>query len=126
MKKIINIILIIMMVMAFASCKKTQYITMAELVGKWNEAQPCTTPNGCYNFQFYADSTCIRTSPSPDTLLYYLNNSSIQFYRQGQPVSSENLLPVVVNSSNNITFKNFISNCYSCPYTNYDLNLQKQ
>ena len=126
---LVNSLLLVVLISSICSCKKNHIVTQADLIGKWNEAQPCKSSFGCYGFQFNVDSTFIRNSPTVDSGFFYISNSSIQLYRKGYPVLSQNLFTVTVNTANNINIKNFIP-CYGCGNvgqdTYFDLNLQKQ
>lgn len=112
------------------ACKKSPTITQTDLVGKWNELQPCMGTGGCINLQFNADSTYYgANSAGIDTGLYVINDSKLVLYRKGYTPLPTDGFPLVVHSTTNITLKN-AAPCYGCQQNTgediyYDLNLQK-
>lgn len=122
---------IIMILCIIGGCKKAPTITQTDLVGKWNELQPCRGTSNCINIQFNADSTFYRSNSAfTDTGFYGINNSRLIFYRIGHIADPPDGYALVVHNNSSITVKNVVV-CYGCaPNTGddtyLDLNLQKQ
>ena len=125
--KYLQILITIILIVSFASCKKVYQYTQADLIGIWTEQQPYIFNNGHFVLQFNANDTVVEIEPDTSVTQYKLmGNNTIQLnnclpYGYGSTGSASYQIS---GDANDITVINFVERFNSTP-TWLNLNLKK-
>jgi len=129
--KYFQILIAIILIIAFSSCKKNYIFTKADLIGTWTQTQPYPGNFGPYILRFDSNNIVYETSPYLDSGNYTLSNNNVLAMDCGieEGPTCSGLGPITYNISGDatdLTFEDFFSSPSTSGATiSYNIHLKK-